>query len=234
MQSGIPKGDPKNNVLRAHGLTLQGVVVAVYPYDADGPSQTGLTVTQNTIYVDVLCYGRHEGVIPRVLWTMERQGLHEGEIPLPRASSIGLGETLDTLQTNPTNMDGDHVIVAFLEDNLQRPFVSRSMPHPSADVGNDPKLIGHRMRIKTADGDPRFWKHKGVFWGVTKDGDAVLDLTRAHTGTYEQDGAEPAPKVDGSSGNYKIRLPEMSKLTIEVTKGAQVGDGSDSPSASTT
>jgi hypothetical protein len=223
------------NPLRANGLRLKGVVVAVYVYDSDNATNTlDDGTTANGVYCDVLCYGRHEGVIPRVLVTYDRQGLHEGEISLPRATTMAVNDQFDIAKTNPASMDGDHVIIGFSEDDLKQPYIVGFVPHPSADVGNDTRLIGHRMRIQQADGNPRFWKHRGIFWGVTDDGNAMLDLTRANTGAYHGDGSEPDPPVDGSVGNYTIRLPQAATLTLEITKGAQQGDGTDDPSSSTT
>lgn len=235
LQAGIPKGSPLSSPLRANGLTLHGVVTAVYVYDS--ASSFGAVepagLVPNAIYADVLCYGKHEGLLPRVLVTYPRQGMHEGEISLPRATSMAISGDLDPQHTDPSEMDGDHVIVGFQEDDLKRPYIQQYMPHPSADVGNEGRAVGHRMRLKEADRDPRFWKHKGGFWGVDAEGNWVLDMTRAHGGQYGADGTEPEPGIDGSAGNVKLRLPENSRLTIEITKGAQAGDGTDDAGEST-
>lgn len=232
-QSGIPKGDPRDAPLRSGGLSFQGVVVATYPYDSrSGPGQTQPEGEQNAIYCDVLCYGKHEGVIPRVLW-MPGHGMHEGDIRAPRVAKMEINGSLDLLASNPTAIDGDHVIVSFLEDDIRRPFVAAQLLHPSSDLGNSGRLIGHRMRLKESDGQPRFTKHRGVFWGVSDSGDFVIDATRAHPGVFQSNGSEPEPGLDGSNGNIVLRLPESSKLTIEVTQGVQQGDGTDSDTAST-
>lgn len=235
LQSGIPKGSPANSPLRAKGLTIQGVVTGVYVYDSENgfgaTSPVGVPI--NGIYVDVLCYGKFEGLMPRVFVGYTRQGMHEGEISLPKAASKTINGELNPQVFNPAESDGDHVIIAFAEDDLKKPFISQFIPHPSVDVGNENRLIGHRMRIKDSDGSPRFWKHKGSFWGVDRLGNFIADLTRSHSGDYLESCKEPEPGVDGVAGNYTIRIPENSKLTLEITKGAKNGDGSDSDAEST-
>lgn len=223
MQSGLPKGSPADGVLRARGMTLQGVVVTVYVYDSHQAANTVADgTTPNTIYCDVLCYGKHEGVVPRVLVTHgERAGLQEGDISIPRATTIAVNGPLDQLQTNPAMMDGDHVIIGFLEDDLKKPFILRYMSHPSSDIGNDGNPAGQRMRLKEADGQPRFTKHKGSYWGIDADGNMVFDLTKAHDGSsYQSTGAEPPPLGDGSVGNVTLKLPAMAKVTVQIDGGA--------------
>jgi hypothetical protein len=68
-----------------------------------------------------------------------------------------------------------------------------------------------------ADGDPDFWKHKGAFYGIDKDGNFTVDTTEAYAvDDLETDGAEPAPAEDGSTGNYNVKLPLGSKLHVEI------------------
>lgn len=235
VQSGLPKGSATDSPMRVRGITFQGVVHAVYVYDSPASFGTNIPdgVPINGIYVDVLCYGKHQGIIPRVLATYTRQGIHEGEISLPRATNSVVSNDLNPLQSNPYEMDGDHVIVGFLEDDIKRPYILKYLPHPVSDVGNGDKTLGHRMRIKEGEGSPRLWKHKGSYWGIDSNGNYITNLTRAHPGSYFDGCVEPEPTLAGNSGNYTIRLPQTSKLTLEITKDVQNGDGTDSDSLST-
>lgn len=234
LQAGIPKGNPRNSPLRANGLTLQGVVVAVYVYDSDIPigSLPEGDIT-NAIYADVLCYGKHEGCVPHVLVTYARQGMHEGEISLPKVASKDIGGEFNRAIGLPPSWDGDHVVIGFLEDDLKKPYIQKYLPHPSSDVGNNQRNIGHRMRLKEEDGSPRFWKHKGGFWGIDKLGNFLMDLTRAHAGEYDATCNEPTPALNGANGNYSLKIPQTSKLTIEITKGVKQGTSDDNDSQST-
>lgn len=229
-QSGIPKGSPARNPLRANGMTFRGVVVAVYVYDSpEGPNTIDVGAQPNALYCDVLCYGRYEGVIPRVLVTFDRSGMHEGEISIPRAARIAANETLDPDHTNPANMDGDHVIVGFIEDNTRQPYIQKYIPHPSSDIGNSSKPAGQRMRLKVLDGEPRLWKHKGMVWGANADGNFQVDLTEAHSGSYQADGSEPPVAGDGSVGHFLVLLPAGSTAEVRIDGGDTfLLDGKDS------
>lgn len=215
VQSSIPTGA---RAVRAQGLQVRGVVVAVYVYDSE--SFLNQEVQPNDIYVDVLVYGRHNTVIPRVLWTVERSGLHEGDICIPRAARLDVtGEDLNLKVAKPQTLDGDHVIVGFLEDDLAQPYVVRSIQHPSSDIGNSARPLGQRMRLLEGDGNPRLWKHRGSAFGLDPDGNFIMDTRRAHSGEYEANGAEPTPTEDGSNGNTVIDLQEGSTLIIRIGDG---------------
>lgn len=231
LQSGIPKGDPTDSPMRMHGRTFTGVVVAVYAYDApEASNNLDVSAETNAIYADVLCYGKFEGVIPRVLVTRGRQGLHEGEISLPRPAMMAVNGTLDGQTTNPAMMDGDHVVVAFLDDDMKRPYIREYLPHPSADIGNAALPVGQRMRLAGADGSPLFWKHRGAYWGLDTNGNWHFDLTRAHTGQYNADGSEPDPALDGTSGNTEALLPKMARIHIKLGDDREITIEENGPS----
>lgn len=220
LQSGMQKGKQRAAAQRANGLNLKGVVVAVYAYDSDflDSAQPLDSNTANTIYVSVALYGRHHGILPRVLWTHDRSGLHEGPIRNPRPASIDISEQPLNIEqaSNPANMDGDHVVVSFLEDDLLQPYVSRCIPHPSSDKGNEFKDLGQRMRMLASDPQVSYRKHRGAYYGIDGDGNHVIDLTGAHDGAYNADGTEEDCPEDGSTGNYLLRLPRGSRVSIEI------------------
>lgn len=211
-------------VVRANGLALRGVVVAVYVYDSEPLlNQDGLQ--PNGVYVDVLLYGRHNTVLPRVIWTTGRSGLHEGDVVLPRAASRAVPDLdFDVSTSSPQSMDGDHVVVAFLEDDLAQPYIQRCLPHPSSDIGNDARPVGQRLRLAEADGHLRMWKQNGAAFGVGATGDFVVDTRRAHPGqvAYEPDGTEPDPTEDGSNGNVVVDVQRGATVTIRIGDGASV------------
>lgn len=222
VQGAVPTSPTQ--VLRAGGLTLRGVVIAVYVYDSQPfLNQDGLQ--PNGIYVDVLLYGRHASVLPRVLWTLNRSGLHEGDVSLPRPATRAVPNLdFDVTKTAPQTMDGDHVVVGFLEDDLAQPYVVGCIPHPSSDIGNAAKPVGQRMRLEEADGHPRFWKQNGTAFGIDADGNFVLDTRGAHPGqvAYNADGTEPAPTNDGSNGNQVIDIQEGATVTLRIGNGANL------------
>lgn len=222
VQSALPTGV---RAVRANGLTVRGVVVAVYVYDT---SATELFQNQNVqvndIYVDVLIYGRHNTVLPRVLWTKARSGLHEGDISLPRAATLDTsGGDLNVATAKPQAMDGDHVIVGFLEDDLAQPYVVSSLNHPSSDIGkSDSDPLGQRTRLVAADGNPRLWKHRGSAFGIDTDGNFILDTRTGHGGEYQADGAEPSATQNGSNGNLTATIQPGATVAVTGFEGLNI------------
>lgn len=224
LQSGIPKR-PMVGMGDASGMVLRGVVTATYVVDdpqhpfADDDNREPVAV-----YCDVLTYPKYL-FIPRALVSQDRGGMHSGRIWKPRAATIDQsGNPINLNQgTNPANLDGDHVLLQFINGNTNQPVIMRSVPHPSADVGNGQKDAGHRLKLKVADGDPDFWKHHGTFYGVSTDGDFVIDTTEAYAGeSLENDASEPANPGDGTAGNYRVRLPAGAQVIFELDSGALI------------
>jgi len=89
-----------------------------------------------------------------------------------------------------------------------------AIPHPANDAGGSDKTVGHRLRLKLADGDPDFHKHHGAFWGVSTAGNWVVDTTQANDGTIGTDGSEPAPPTDGK-GSQTRYLPQHAEKRAE-------------------
>lgn len=220
------------NVYASRGLLVRGCVVATYIHEE---KRQGIN-EEVAAYCDVMVYtslphdmlrrgNRQLGgnspffMLPNVLVSQERGGLHDGSIWKPRAATQDIsGGNLDPEGgTNPGNMDGDHVLIGFMDDNLSQAVILRGIPHPKADIGNELRAVGNRMRLKLVDGDPSFRKHHGSFWGVEDDGSFVVDTTRAHGGAFDPGGTEPVPnELDASNGNLKYRLAKGSTQKIEI------------------
>ena len=111
--------------------------------------------------------------------TYDTSSPHSGSIRKPRAAKHTLsGSPIDpTRPINVAHLDGDHVLVGFMDDSRNRPVILCYLPHPRADIGDENKPIGHRTRLRLVYGDPAFVKHHGCFYGVSDAGDIVLDAT---------------------------------------------------------
>ena len=226
-QAGMPKSRSAPEVGKnAGGRILRGVVLSTYVYDAPESVLTNPTAGKgiNSVYCDVLLYGETDGVLPRCLVLQQRGGLHEGEIWKPRATTLDITDSpIDPdSASSPANLDGDHVAVSFFEGDAHQPVIIGAIPHPSSDIGNDSRDLGQRLRLKEADGNPRFWKHRGGFFGIDTNGNWLCDLRRAHEGEYNTDGSEPDPAGSGASGNHTIKLPPGSSVTVSIDDGATV------------
>lgn len=214
---------------RSTGQLIRGVVLATYVTDDPGHPETpegsedGRIPT--AVYCDVLCYSSMPGMrfvaLPRVMVLQDAGGMHSGRIWKPRATTFDItGAELDVDgPTEVANMDGDHVLVAFIEGNPNEPVIVGGVPHPSRDVGNEEKETGRRLRLKIEDGDPNLVKHHGTFWGVLDNGDWILDSTHANDGTL-QDGdatrAHEQPPPDDGKGAQRFRLGPNAEHLVEL------------------
>lgn len=222
LQSGIPKRKSPIAPGNATGLLLRGVVTATYVIDDDKHPFAGREDQVPTaVYCDVLTFGRNWRFIPKALVAQERSGLHSGHVWKPRACSMSLtGDPVDLNQgTNPANLDGDHVLVGFLDGNSNQPVIMRALPHPAADVGNEEFGVGHRLKLKVEDGDPDFYKHNGTYYGIHKNGDFYIDTTHANDGELldveGERGHEPDPPTDGK-GSVVCLLPRDAKWSVKL------------------
>ena len=222
LQSGIPSR-PIEPGRRANGLLLRGLVTATYVTDSAGHPQAEAPedAAPVAVYCDVLVMpsvgGQRWFGLKNVLVTQEIAGLHRGRIWKPRPVNLDFVDTLDIQSgTNPAYTDGDHVLVGFMNDNFSQPIILRALPHPTGDLGREDYDIGTRMKILEADGDPDFFRHHGVHYGVSDAGNFIVDTTFGNIGELEDDGKEKPPCTDGSSGNQEFNLPLDSVLTIHL------------------
>ena len=217
----VDKPEERNS---AEGLLLRGVVVATYTVDDDKlyPLPFQVTDTPNTpvsIYCDVLCYTSIPGTrwvpIAKALVLQDKGSIHNGRIWKPKATTLEVASTTDVDGgANPAHFDGDHVLVGFVDGNKNQPIILGGVPHPSNNVGNLDKTVGHRTQLKLADGDPDFFKHHGTFYGITNKGDWLVDTTFANDGQLDAVGHEPAPPTNGY-GSQKAFLPKDAAYVID-------------------
>ncbi len=211
IQAGVPKiMRPKYGVTQANGLLLRGVVTATYVVDDDGHPQADNDPVAT--YCDVMTYSNRSGqrirFLQQVLVSQNHGGIHDGPIRRPRAASIDVAEnTFDVERgTNPASMDGDHVLVGFIDDNLNEPVILHSLPHPAADIGSSSSSIRRTLKLKKVDGDPSLLKHHGSFYGIETDGSFCVDTRFANDGELDDKGKEKDPPTDGS-GTQINNLP---------------------------
>lgn len=218
LQSGIPKGPGPRNVTDMTGKLYRGVVTATYVTDDPAhPFVENSNAPPVAVYCDVLIFGRTWQFLRQCLVCQERSGLHSGHVWKPRAASGTItGDPLDLNKgTNPGMMDGDHVLVGFLDGDPTQPMVLKALPHPSADIGNEEYTTGHRLKLRLEDGDPDYWKHNGAFYGIKQDGNFIIDTTHANDGVLNEDGSEPDPPTDGK-GTVEVRLPQDAAWSVKL------------------
>lgn len=225
IQAGLPLRYVRPQYERMHGLLMRGVITATY--EVDNPQHPILTLDPNitpvAVYCDVLCYSsminQRFQMLKQVLVSQDVGGMHRGKVWKPRASKTDItGSAIDLDKaTNPAFLDGDHVLVGFIDDSPNTPIILKGIPHPSADVGNERKDAGQRLNLKRVDGDPDFWKHHGSYFGINDDGDFVADTRLANNGTVNGEGKEPDAPTDGK-GSHRYVLPKDAEHRIELVE----------------
>jgi hypothetical protein len=223
-QSAIPRQPLPFDYENAQGLLLRGVVVATYEVDDENNPEKELSgdTTPSAIYCDVLTYSslqRQQVLYLRgCLVSQDRGGIHRGRIFKPRAARLDkTGNPIDlNNNTNVANLDGDHVLVGFVDGRFNTPIILRGIPHPSADAGNEGDTQRRRMRLVQTDGDPDFFKHHGTIHGVDDDGNWGVDTRFANDGTLKEDAGEQPPPTDGK-GSQHHQLPLDGVFTVDLS-----------------
>jgi hypothetical protein len=219
----------------ANGLNLRAVVLTTY-VQLDGPAafdeqQAGAQAFPSgisAVYCDVVCISSMSGFkgapLKRVLVAQDA-GMHEGHVWLPRAATLDVnGDAIGAADLDPMQLDGDHVLVQFLDDDLSKPFVAKRFQHPHMGRGNESLAqAGHRQKLKEADGSPWLIKHKGSFFGVDKDGNLLFEGTRAHSGAYDVSGKE-VPSSDASHGGVLLKLASGTTFRVQGLDAAGTTD----------
>lgn len=198
---------------RAMGKMLRGVVVATYVTDDPKNPYNRAQANAYAVYCDVLCYGPLAGgtptLMPNALVSQERAGIQSGDIWHPKAATMDVsGAPLSLTQSNLMNLDGDHVLIGFVDDMMSQPVILRALPHPMSDIGQaaaEPQ-DGQGVRMKLVDGNPAYRKHNGSVLGVSPQGDVLLRTLYANTGELTAQGAPPGPPKTGDVGNVLLEL----------------------------
>ncbi len=210
VQSGTPSGPRRGS----NGLLLRGAVTATYLIDDDSHPEKRKGSEPVAVYCDVMTYSsmstQRFSFLPKVLVSQEiGHGMQRGRVWQPRAATLDKtneGIDYDNL-TNLGELDGDHVLVGFMDDSLHEPVILRGIPHPSADVGNEENIAGRRLRLVDGDGDPDLHKHHGSFYGIDTDGGFQIDTRFANDGELLVDGKEKAPSGAFGAGDVILKLP---------------------------
>jgi hypothetical protein len=196
---------------------VRGVVVAVY--FSDGQQERVEAVRQQdpkfygmkSVAVDVLTYGgRFRSYLQKVVVVPRRHALNDYDgLWIPRAATIDLStgdapiyDNKDGTPSDPRDLDGDHVLVEFLENDPRQPFIRDELPHPRTNY----------TQVKAA-GDAVESRFRGVVTRIDTDGNVTLDTTKANSGAVNAQGAETSA-LDATHGKVTVRMGRLATFTL--------------------
>ena len=219
----------------ARGSILRGVVFSVKPYDGTYPG----------IRCQVYIYSTYStacGLLSDVIVTQSVSSIAGGQVHIPSPTTRSLVE-LEGLKGNkgfnPNEVDGDHVLVGFIDGLQSLPAIIAYLNHPKTDEDKDPSSdpIGYRVLPREEDGLPMFTKHLGSFQGFDTSANYICDTRKGHkepdanpSGTASTGGgltnvgvevsSTETSSGEATSGNYTVKLKQNAKLLIEFEGGA--------------
>ena len=216
LTAGIPSY-PSNryqDTSTVQGWITRAVVLSIrWPEEDDRKASEG---KQTNVLCDVRTYGRYSRMLRNVPLLQQAEGLHDASIYIPRPSTQNLsGGPLASgsaakggVEPTPAEqLDGDHVLVGFLDNDPKQPVILPfTLGHPSAA----------RKISKATEGRLRRVRHAGTSIEWSREGDLLLDATTACPQELGPKGAE-IPRVVGQ----KITIT-VGTQKIEVVKGSRV------------
>jgi hypothetical protein len=224
LQSGA-KSRPANKAVDVEdtkGWITRAVVLQVYYPEED--TRIGWSkISQKCILCDVRTYGRYSRFLPKVPVLQRTHGVWDHDIYIPRASTIHLeagdlasDPSADKPPTAAEDMDGDHVLVEFLEGDPQQPVILPFvMPHPKSNY-----------RPEKADSRARRIRHNGVLVEWDAEGNLTVDARGAAKQELGERGVEQSNS--GTGGKVTLVTSDGSNQTsVVLNENGQILLGSD-------
>jgi hypothetical protein len=230
-----PEGNPERYAAHRYTEHVRAVVTDVY-------SRLDEQTQSKALYCDAYTYGSHGvSLITGILVTYPYAGIHEATLRIPRKtqgtiSTNTRGGGGDRSTIDPVYMDGDHILVGFLDGRESTPVLVAYLPHPSADVGvGADAVLGERVTPHVADASVSYDIHQGSYCGIDQSGSFVVDTTSANLGrsgdtTSEGGGGQEASGTEVASasasagntalaGNVTFNLKANSGVTFAFGEG---------------
>ena len=215
---------------------MRGVVVAVYAPDDPAAANSPKSQKFAGKYAEVLCdvliiEDRYRGILPRVPILTMAHGVTDAVQWVPRAASVNvkeggsvqLGASSTSTPPPSTDTDGDVVVVAFLDNDYQKPVIIGALSHPQTTV-----------EVSTNDSPQYKWRSiiRGNVIGIQDGGQIDIDVTGQTNGTVVSGGTEQAvsnPTISIKTGgatvtidNDGLKIEESDGTTLTVNDGVQI------------
>jgi len=230
IQSGVPSGDSTEvswEAMVAMGYVSRAVVLKTYFSDDDEWTRRGWASDGKikAVVCDVRTYGRRSRVLRRVPVLQRTHTLHDEDIYIPRDSNLDITGGTMTTDASPggqritpaENLDGDHVLVTFLEGDPSQPVILPFMlPHPSSE-----------RRLLEEDGRVKRLRHNGVMIEWDKDGNLTVDATETAKAGLMIDGSEESNVGTGGNVLIKTKAAGEKLISVKLTSSGEIHLGSD-------
>lgn len=213
------------------GYITRAVVLSTYYADDESWAERGewAASLQTGIACDVRTFGRRSRPLYRVPVAQGMHGRHDEDVYVPRASKIDMqggplatdGAPSGPKPTQAEDLDGDHVLVGFLECDPAKPFI---FPFCLSRVNANHKL-------EESGGRARRIRHNGVLMEWDGDGNFTIDATGAAQGDLAADGSEVS--ASGTAGQIILKTSDGTNQTsLHLNQSGQILLGSDPSSPS--
>lgn len=221
IQAGVPMHQGADWFDTRGYITRAVVLKTYYSDDSEWDKRGWAKNNVRGVHCDVRTYGRNSRPLWKVPVLQRTHGMHDEDIYIPRDSNqdlAGKGKlvTLPSGKTGPKptpaeNLDGDHVLVGFLEGNPDAPVILPfCLPHPSS-----------KRELKASDGRVRRIRHAGVSIEWSEDGNLTIDASEAAKEKLGSSGAEQSNS--GTGGTITIQTEDGSGATSSMVFDANGG-----------
>jgi hypothetical protein len=212
---------PKGGIYRA-------VIINTYATD-DGVRTEGERSGSTRLYeieCDILLT---RSLVPfrRVPVLQPDHGVHDAGLWIPRPSTRVIGDqdlnfrrvsargTLEKLPPNLEDVDGDKVLVQFIEGDPEKPIITGAMTHPKTKrlfVDGDGWSEGKGGSERgTPHKNEKYLRYRGVECRINDQGDVLVDTVAAN---HAKDDTETPNPLTG--GQLRLRLKSTQRFTVEM------------------
>jgi hypothetical protein len=233
LQSGM-QGRPANHyqdLESTNGWITRAVVLQTYYADEDDRNGWVSNGLQRCVLCDVRTYGVYQRVLRKVPVLQKKQSLWDEDIDIPRPATLNLqggilrtGSAADSgyPPTAAEDLDGDHVLVGFLDNDPSQPVILPfEMPHPNSNY-----------RPEQANGRVRRLRYKGILMEWDSSSNFTIDATGAAKEALLEQGVEDS--ASGSGGQITLKTSDGNNQTsIHLNAAGQILFGSDPAVVST-
>jgi hypothetical protein len=207
------------------GMLCRAIVLRTYATDAPERTQaTPDTTRKYEVECDILM-AKTCVFYPRVPVMQRGHGVNDADVWIPKGTThvIGGGElnlsrvsrrgTLQSLPPNIEELNGDQVIVQFMEGDPEMPIITGSLTHAKTNrlvkEGSGWSESQQGAERGTPYQDEKYFRYRGVEVRVNDAGDVLIDTVGA---TNEE--VTEAPTLTG--GQVRVRVKPTEKFTVQI------------------